>query len=72
MNQTEKLAEEIRAKLMEHGISDYVLAVRDPDSDFDLMWFNGSQYWRIGVAEILKARVMKSASEGWEDIREEV
>lgn len=45
-----RLAEEITERLDKHGVSDYVLIFRDPDSNSDWMKSKGSLYWLIGAA----------------------
>ena len=46
---TGKLIDEIKGMLENHGVNQYVLALRDPDSADDIVFFQGSAFWRIGV-----------------------
>lgn len=46
---TDEAVRQITEILEQHGISDYVLAIRDPDSFNDLIQGCGSPFWRTGV-----------------------
>lgn len=41
---------EIRTKLEEFGVSNFVVAFSDPDENLDKVSVFGSKYWRLGFA----------------------
>jgi len=50
---TEQMVERIYNELSDYGVSDFVVIVRDPDSEFDLLKGKGSDFWRMGAAKAL-------------------
>lgn len=47
--QTEAILKRIQDDLDAHGVTEYLLALRDPDSANDVLRYKGSVFWRIGV-----------------------
>lgn len=46
---TQKKVEEIESLLKAKGFSKYVLVLRDPDGDMDIMRFGTDRFWTIGA-----------------------
>lgn len=65
----QKLAERIQQMLQEHGVADYILMFRDPDSNSDWIETEGSQFWRMGAClDMLEQTKRRRA---WESEEEE-
>lgn len=58
---TKILMKEITDKLEEHGVNDYVLALRDPDDRCDEIQAHGSPIWWMGIGTCLMNKGTKFA-----------
>lgn len=63
MTETEKILEQFANALECHGVTDYVIALRDPDGFQDCTKFQGSIYWRLGLGVDLAAQASAAAME---------
>lgn len=52
-NNINKLLEDMEKQLEKHGVTNAIIAVKDPDSDYELFRAKGSIYWQLGFAEHL-------------------
>lgn len=50
MQNAEDLMDSIAAILGEHGVSKYMIAIDDPDSDQDMCLASGHAAWQVGVS----------------------
>lgn len=64
----ERLAQDIMRQLEEHGVSDYLLVFRDPDSNSDWIESAGSLFWRMGAAlDLLECTKLKRVRQELEE-----
>ena len=66
--QTEKLVGSIVEQLSRHGVSEYLLVLRDPDSDYEICRHFGSVFWRMGVGVDILEQAKIERNEKTEDM----
>lgn len=65
--QTDALIDKMIEMIEKHGIGDYVIAIRDPDSNNDLIHTDGSIWWRMGVGIELIESSKERRRQSWEE-----
>lgn len=60
---TERVMRECIRKMEKHGIEEWIIGIRDPDSDADWFHRNGSATFQVGACRMIEARVMKEMHE---------
>jgi len=63
---TQALLSKIEVLLRDHDIGEYVIALKDPDSDNDTFMSKGSPVWVIGASEAIKFRAKLEMKEEFE------
>lgn len=69
--QTEELLAKIQEMLETHGITNYVIALNDPDAPVDCLRVFGSPWWRAGLATELLEDFKHQRIREWEDNQDE-
>lgn len=68
---TDELLDKIEKMLEAHGINDYTVAIKDPDSPFDCVRAAGSVWWRMGLGIELIESCKERRRKSWEDTEDE-
>lgn len=64
---TEKLLDELEATLSARGVTEYLIALRDPDAPTDVVRRTCGDHWLAGLGVALIERAKQCMREGWED-----